>query len=230
MCAPDTSNGVAAWRSHWPAFSARRRGSSLGKSFPGDRLVSLFGVLMIAVALAMAIGRPIGGNAGVRLDAKSAARLAPWLLLYGAGVGFMSGFFGIGGGFLAVPGLLMATDMPLVFAIGTSLISVAAFGMATALNYAVSGLVDWGVAALFLSGGVVGGMAGTRLARALASRRHALSRIFAVIVAWSACFWSSKRKISRKRHHSAAVTAIERLRRKPDRLWLYDAERHRRHG
>ena len=158
-------------------------GSSLGKSFPGERLVSLFGVLMIAVALAMAIGRPIGGNASVRLDAKSAARLAPWLLLYGAGVGFMSGFFGIGGGFLAVPGLLMATDMPLVFAIGTSLISVAAFGMATAFNYAVSGLVDWGVAALFLSGGVVGGMAGTRFARALASRRHALSRIFAVIVA-----------------------------------------------
>jgi uncharacterized membrane protein YfcA len=55
--------------------------------------------------------------------------------------------------------------------------------MATALNYAVSGLVDWGVAALFLSGGVVGGMAGTRFARALSPRRHALSRIFAVIVA-----------------------------------------------
>jgi hypothetical protein len=78
--------------------------SSLGKSFPREKLVSLFGVLMIAVALAMAISRPIGGNAGVRLDAKSAARLAPWLLLFGAGVGFMSGFFGIGAGFLAVPG------------------------------------------------------------------------------------------------------------------------------
>jgi uncharacterized membrane protein YfcA len=100
----------------------------------------------------------------------------------------MSGFFGIGGGFLAVPGLLMATDMPLVFAIGTSLISVAAFGMATALNYAVSGFVDWGVTALFLAGGVIGGMAGTRLARALSSRRHALSRIFAVIVALVGAF------------------------------------------
>jgi hypothetical protein len=117
-------------------------GASLGKSFPGERLVSLFGVLMIVVALAMAIGRPVGGDTGVRLDAKSAARLTPWLLLYGVVVGFMSGFFGIGGGFLAVPGLLMATDMPLVYAIGASLISVAAFGMATALNYAASGLVD----------------------------------------------------------------------------------------
>jgi uncharacterized membrane protein YfcA len=158
-------------------------GSSLGKTFPGDRLITLFGVLMIVVALAMALARPIGGNASVRLDATSAVRLAPGLLLWGVVVGFMSGFFGIGGGFLAVPGLLIATDMPLVFAIGTSLISVAVFGLATAANYAVSGLVDWGVTAFFLTGGVIGGFAGTRLARALSSRRHALSRIFAVIVA-----------------------------------------------
>jgi uncharacterized membrane protein YfcA len=169
-------------------------GSSLGKSFPGDKLISLFGLLMIAVAAAMAVGRPIGGDPGVRLDAKSAARLAPWLLIYGVGVGFVSGFFGIGGGFLAVPGLLMATDMPLVYAIGTSLISVAGFGLATALNYAVSGLVDWGVTALFLSGAVVGGMAGTRLVRALASGRHALSRLFAVIVALVGIFLLIKAK------------------------------------
>ena len=158
-------------------------GSSLGKSFPGDGLITLFGVLMIVVALAMALARPIGGDASVRLDAMSVSRLAPWLLLWGAGVGFVSGFFGIGGGFLAVPGLLIATNMPLVFAIGTSLISVAVFGLATAANYALSGLVDWSVTAFFLTGGVIGGLAGTRFARTLAPRRHALSRIFAAIVA-----------------------------------------------
>lgn len=106
----------------------------------------------------------------------------------------MSGFFGIGGGFLAVPGLLMATDMPLVYAIGASLISVAAFGMATALNYAPSGLVDRRVAALLLSGGVIGGMAGTRLGRALSSRRHALSRVFAIVVALVGVFLILKAK------------------------------------
>ncbi len=158
-------------------------GASLGKSFPGDRLITLFGMLMVAIALAMAFARPIGGDAHVQLDATSAVRLAPWLLLWGLIVGFMSGFFGIGGGFLAVPALLIATDMPLVFAIGTSLISVAVFGLATAANYAVSGLVDWGVTAFFLTGGILGGLAGTKLARILAPRRHALSRIFAVIVA-----------------------------------------------
>ncbi len=158
-------------------------GSSLGIAFPGQRLVALFGMLMVAVAIGMWIARPIGGDPHVRLDVRSAARLAPWLLLCGAGVGFVSGFFGIGGGFLAVPGLLAATDMPFVFAVGTSLISVAAFGLATAANYALAGLVDWRLTALFLAGGVIGGLAGTRLARALASRRHALSRVFAVIVA-----------------------------------------------
>jgi uncharacterized protein len=100
-------------------------GSSLGMAFPGRELVGLFGGLMIVVALAMAIGPPIEGDAHVRLDRSSAMRLAPFLLLYGFGVGALSGFFGIGGGFLAVPGLFAATDMPLIFAIGTSLISVA---------------------------------------------------------------------------------------------------------
>jgi hypothetical protein len=169
-------------------------GSSLGKSFPGDRLITLFGGLMIAVALAMAVARPVGGDAAVRLNTDSVLRLAPLLLLWGLIVGFASGFFGIGGGFLAVPSLLIATDMPLVFAIGTSLISVAVFGLATAANYAVSGLVDWRVTVFFLTGGVIGGLAGTRLARTLATRRHALSRIFAVIVALVGVFLIIKTK------------------------------------
>lgn len=158
-------------------------GSSLGIAFPGQRLVGLFGALMIVVAFAMAIGRPVGGNAQVRLDSASAPRLAPSLLLYGVGVGFLSGFFGIGGGFLAVPGLLAATDMPLIFAIGASLISVSVFGLTTAANYAFAGLTDWGVAAFFLAGGALGGIFGTRLARQLAAKRGALARVFSIIVA-----------------------------------------------
>lgn len=154
-------------------------GSSLGMAFPGQRLVGLFGGLMIVVALAMAVGRPVGGDAQVRLDSGSATRLAPFLLFYGAGVGALSGFFGIGGGFLAVPGLLAATDMPLIFAIGASLISVSVFGLATAANFALAGLTDWGVAGFFLTGGIFG----TRLARRLAAKRGALARLFSIIVA-----------------------------------------------
>ena len=54
----------------------------------------------------------------------------------------LSGFFGIGGGFLVVPGLMAATDMPMLAAVGSSLVSVTAFGITTAANYAASGLID----------------------------------------------------------------------------------------
>jgi uncharacterized membrane protein YfcA len=169
-------------------------GSSLGKAFPGEKLMFLFGLLMLVVAAGMALRRPAGGDANVRLDRDSAVRLASWLAICGISVGLLSGFFGIGGGFLAVPGLLMATGMPLVSAIGTSLLSVAAFGLATAANYAASGLVDWGVTAVFLAGGILGGLIGTRLTHSLSTRGHTLSRVFAIIVACVGLFLIVKTK------------------------------------
>jgi uncharacterized membrane protein YfcA len=101
----------------------------------------------------------------------------------GFGVGLLSGFFGIGGGFLIVPGLVGATAMPLLNAIGSSLVSVTAFGATTALSYAISGLVDWPVAILFILGGAIGGFFGARLARRLALRRRALTVVFTSVVA-----------------------------------------------
>ena len=68
---------------------------------------------------------------------------APWVMGIGFLVGALSGFFGIGGGFLIVPGLVAATSMALITAIGSSLVSVTAFGLTTAVNYALSGLIDW---------------------------------------------------------------------------------------
>ena len=77
---------------------------------------------------------------------------------YGAATGLFSGFFGIGGGFLIVPGLMASTGMPMRNAVGSSLVAVTAFGLTAALNYALSGLVDWGLAAAFIAGGVIGGL------------------------------------------------------------------------
>ena len=106
----------------------------------------------------------------------------PRLAFAALATGFLSGFFGIGGGFLIVPGLVMATGMPLINAIGSSLVSVTAFGTTTAANYALSGLVDWWIVLLLLAGGAAGGFAGTATARHLAGRRQALATAFAVIV------------------------------------------------
>ena len=56
------------------------------------------------------------------------------------------------------------------------------FGTTTALSYAWSGLVSWGLAGLFIAGGVAGGLAGTRSARLLSERRGALNVVFAAII------------------------------------------------
>jgi uncharacterized protein len=100
----------------------------------------------------------------------------------GLGVGAASGFFGIGGGFLIVPGLMLATGMPTINAIGSSLLAVGTFGLATALNYAWSGLIDWAIAAEFIAGGIAGGILGMLLAVRLAGHKNALTRVFAGIV------------------------------------------------
>ena len=108
--------------------------------------------------------------------------LLPRLIGIGFAVGALSGFFGIGGGFLIVPGLIGATAMPLINAIGSSLVSITAFGLTTAASYAWSGLVDWPLAGLFIVGGALGGLLGIRLAKHLSGHKHALSLIFSGIV------------------------------------------------
>ncbi len=158
-------------------------GSTFGKAFDGQKLLALFGILMMAVAALVLLRGDAEGDINVRLTRETAPQLAPLLLAYGAAVGALSGFFGIGGGFLVVPGIVAATGMPMICAIGSSLISVTAFGLTTAANYAFSGLVDWRLVAFFIAGGVAGGLAGSGLATVLSNRKAALSRIFAILVA-----------------------------------------------
>lgn len=158
-------------------------GSTFGKSFDGEKLLALFGILMVVVAMLMLFKGGEDGDINVRLTRDTAPHLAPLLLAYGAAVGALSGFFGIGGGFLVVPGLLAATGMPMIYAIGSSLVSVTAFGLTTAGNYALSGLVDWTLVAFFISGGIVGGFAGRLAGASLSRQKQTLSRLFAIVVA-----------------------------------------------
>ncbi|GJE02043.1 sulfite exporter TauE/SafE family protein [Methylobacterium isbiliense] len=157
-------------------------GSTVAKALDGQKLLALFGVIMVVVGGLMLRKRSTGGNPDVRLSSETARELLPLLLAIGFAVGVFSGFFGIGGGFLIVPGLILATGMPLTSAIGTSLVAVSAFGAATAASYAVSGLVDWPLAGLFVLGGLLGGLAGVKLGKALAQRKQTLNLVFASLV------------------------------------------------
>jgi uncharacterized membrane protein YfcA len=163
-------------------------GAQLGKMVDGERLLALFGALMIVIGIMMLKPRKTAGNPDVKLTRESVPRLLPMLIGFGLVVGAMSGFFGIGGGFLIVPGLIGATAMPLINAIGSSLVSVTAFGLTTATSYAWSGLVDWRLAFIFVLGGALGGFLGTQIATYLSGHKTALTRIFSGIVITVGCY------------------------------------------
>lgn len=153
-------------------------GAAIGKNTDAQVLLPLFALLMIAVGIAMLRPRPNDGDGDVTLTREN----APKLIVFGLGAGALSGFFGIGGGFLIVPGLIGATGMTMIQAIGSSLFSVASFGATTAASYALDGLVDWRIAGLFIGGGLIGGAAGASFATHLSKQRGALQRVFAGIV------------------------------------------------
>ena len=153
-------------------------GSSLAKLVSGQTLLLGFALAMAAIGASMLRKPRSEGDPNVHISARLVLRLAPLGLL----TGFAAGFFGIGGGFLIVPGLMLATGMTLANATASSLLSVALFGAATSANYAVSGLVDWRLAGLLLAGGAAGGIAGLFAARALATRIRLARTLFAILI------------------------------------------------
>lgn len=168
-------------------------GSTLGKLTQPELLLSLFGALMVVVGGLMIWGRVRGHKEDVRLTFESASWLMPRLASGGVVVGFLAGFFGIGGGFLVVPGLVISTAMPLINAIGSSLISVSAFGVTTAANYAWDGWVNWFYVLFFSLGSLTGGLLGAWVSRLLTERRDLLNTIFAffVMTAGVGVIWSA---------------------------------------
>ena len=190
------ANAFLNFAGYWRAGSVRWRaaiafagfgvlgtliGSSAGKAFDGQRLLLLFALVMLVVGALMLRPRK-SLDANPMVDAASSPVLTWKLAAVAVVVGMLSGFFGVGGGFLIVPALLFVTGMPLINAIGTSLFAVGAFGLATATNYAASGLIDWRIAFEFIAGGFVGGWLGMKLAFRAADHKNTLNTLFASII------------------------------------------------
>lgn len=182
-------NLLGHWRGgkiKWPCATAfavaglagSYAGSSVAKLISGQHLLLGFALAMAAIGAAMLRKPRSEGDPDVHINLKLVMRLAPLGLL----TGFAAGFFGIGGGFLIVPGLMLATGMTLANATASSLLSVSLFGAATSANYAASGLVDWPLAGLLLAGGMMGGIAGLFAARALSTRIRLARTLFAILI------------------------------------------------
>jgi uncharacterized membrane protein YfcA len=103
------------------------------------------------------------------------------LLTTGFLVGLAAGYFGIGGGFIIVPSL-MHLGLNIINAIGTSLIPVSMFGFSTAIRYSFNNQIEWVIALLFISGGIGGGILGTRFASKLPKKTLSMAFAFLLII------------------------------------------------
>ena len=87
------------------------------------------------------------------------------VLLTATTVGLLTGFLGVGGGFLVVPALVVALAVPMTYAVGTSLVVITMTSFAAlAVRAGVGTTPDWAVVAALTGASVIGGFAGARLA------------------------------------------------------------------
>jgi len=118
-----------------------------------------------------------------RPDGLSRARLGRAVAV-GLVAGFLSGLFGVGGGILIVPALVIAMRMDQRLAHGTSLAAVLPIALSSTLGYSLEDKVDWPVAALLAGGAVFGAVVGTHVLHILPKRALAIS--FGVLLAATA--------------------------------------------
>jgi uncharacterized membrane protein YfcA len=103
------------------------------------------------------------------------------IVLTGLLVGLAAGYFGIGGGFIVVPALMHTiSGLSITDAIGTSLVPVSTFGSITAVTYSLSGEINWPIAILFVLGGIIGGLYGTKMSSKVPKDK--LKKIFTILL------------------------------------------------
>jgi uncharacterized protein len=150
-------------------------GARLSQALPGAVLLILFACLMLVVAFLMLRG-------GVHVEATGEAQqVAMWRVIAGgASVGFMTGFLGVGGGFLIVPALLLLLRMNMRQAIGSSLVVIALNSGAGLFGHLTAQGLPWGLIGLLIGGGLLGIALGARLVPRLPVAR--LRQGFALLV------------------------------------------------
>lgn len=161
--------------------------------------MSLFAVLLALVAWVM--WRRAGGSGRVGDGSPTPAR-EPWIswrplridpaqallvLVVASGVGVLTGFFGVGGGFAIVPALTIVMRMPMAAAVGTSLLVITLNSLVGILGRLGTELdLDWALIGVFTAAAVLGSLVGERLGRRLDT--VVLQRAFAVMLVLVAAY------------------------------------------
>ena len=103
----------------------------------------------------------------------STGRGRDWLVraaVLGVVAGFLGGLFGVGGGILIVPALVLFMHMDQRLAHGTSLAAVLPIAVASLIGYTLEDKVDWPVGVLLAIGAVGGAVIGTHILHVLPQR------------------------------------------------------------
>lgn len=183
------------WRSVlWfglPGMAGTYGGAALAEYVSGTLQLTAFALVMLAAAVSMlrrpSAKREEGGGEPAAATAKpeEGGRRRSSQALDGLAVGVVTGFVGVGGGFLIVPALTVLGGLPMPLAIGTSLVIIALksfTGFAKYLEVLASvGLeLDWPVLGMLTGVGIAGSFAGRRLGRRMSDER--LRRLFGLFL------------------------------------------------
>lgn len=168
-------------------------GSALNRRLDGDVLLLAFAGLIFVAAWRIIAGCPsctrVGERhalrdassslSGVAVRAPDTARTLLTLVAAGTVVGFLTGLFGVGGGFVIVPALALVLRYPMPEAIGTSLV-VIAVNTAMAFAARLGGSIDWDTTLVFTVAATAGVSAGTRIADRI--QPQTMQRAFAALL------------------------------------------------
>lgn len=173
-------------------------GTYLGRLLPETLLLTLFAGLMLWVAVRMWRAGQRPETADVPLSTGSCqtepggrvqldSRCALVLGLSGVITGILSGLFGVGGGFVVVPALVLTTRMPIHQAVATSLLVITLVSASGFASYWWAGSAISGpLTAIFVAGGITGLAAGSLIAGRLS--QAGLQKFFAALIAAVALF------------------------------------------
>lgn len=146
-----------------------------------------FAAVMVVAAVRMLRERPsIGGDCALPGGGVNWRGCLPKAIGSGLAVGFLTGLFGVGGGFLIIPALVLLLGLPMTTAVGTSLLIIVINAAAGFAAHAGDATLDYRLAAVFTLAAIVGSLAAARIATRLPADR--LRRGFAYLVLAVAAF------------------------------------------
>ncbi|MFC3961554.1 sulfite exporter TauE/SafE family protein [Nocardia jiangsuensis] len=146
-------------------------GSAVNRLLPAALTLGGFAVLMVVAGVRMLIRSQRTGTAcrtGATVDwRRCASRAVP----AGLAVGFLTGLFGVGGGFLIIPALVLLLGLDMATAIGTSLVIVVANSGSGVLAYLGALAPDWRITAAFAGAAIAGALLAGRFGATVDTER-----------------------------------------------------------